>query len=304
MLPIIFIVGATAAGKTDVAYQLACRLKAEIISCDSMLIYKEPSIITSKPPEYMLREIPHHFVNIVSVEQSYSVYDYFTSAAKVIQDIFARIRPIVVCGGSGLYVKAMLDGIFEGVGKDEDLRKQLEERAKEYGKDYLHKELTKVDPETAAKVSDLRRIIRALEVYYLTGLPLSKKKQEAKGLWGNLPIKIFGLNLKREALYERINNRVDEMFEKGAVKEVENLLKLNLSLTAQKIIGIKEISGYLKGEYNIEKAKEEMKRNTRRFAKRQLTWFRPDKRIEWLEAGCVNYEQAAGFILKRVGNTA
>jgi tRNA dimethylallyltransferase len=300
MPPIIFIVGATAVGKTEVAFELAKKIHAEIISCDSMLIYKEPSVITSKPPEYMLREIPHHFVNIVSVEQSYSVYDYFTSATKVIQDIFARICPVVICGGSGLYVKALLDGIFEGVGKDEELRKQLEEKARECGKDYLYQELKKVDPQTAAKVSDLRRIVRALEVYHLTGLPLSKKKQEAKGLWGSLPIKILGLNLKREMLYERINNRVGQMFERGAVKEVENLLKLNLSLTAQKIIGIKEISGYLRGEYNIEEAKELMKKNTRNFAKRQLTWFRADKRIEWLELEGIKAGQIVDRIVTRI----
>jgi tRNA dimethylallyltransferase len=247
----------------------------------------------------MLKEIPHHFINIISVEESYSVYDYFTAATKTIQDIFARICPVVICGGSGLYVKALLDGIFEGVGKDEDLRKKLEEQAKIHGKDYLYEELKKVDPETAAKVSDLRRIIRALEVYHLTGKPLSKKKQEAKGLWGTLPIKIFGLALRRETLYERINKRVDEMFTRGAVKEVEDLLKLNLSLTAQKIIGIKEISGYLKGEYNIEGAKELMKKNTRNFAKRQLTWFRADKRTEWLEIDSLTSEQIKDEIITR-----
>jgi tRNA dimethylallyltransferase len=299
MPPVIFIIGPTAIGKTEAAYQLALKLKAEIISCDSMVIYKEPRIITSKPPEHMLKEIPHHFINIISVEESYSVYDYFTAATKTIQDIFARICPVVICGGSGLYVKALLDGIFEGVGKDEDLRKKLEEQAKIHGKDYLYEELKKVDPETAAKVSDLRRIIRALEVYHLTGKPLSKKKQEAKGLWGTLPIKIFGLALRRETLYERINKRVDEMFTRGAVKEVEDLLKLNLSLTAQKIIGIKEISGYLKGEYNIEAAKELMKKNTRNFAKRQLTWFRADKRTEWLEIDSLTSEQIKDEIITR-----
>jgi tRNA dimethylallyltransferase len=299
MPPVIFIIGPTAIGKTEAAYQLALKLKAEIISCDSMVIYKEPRIITSKPPEHMLKEIPHHFINIISVEESYSVYDYFTAATKTIQDIFARICPVVICGGSGLYVKALLDGIFEGVGKDEDLRKKLEEQAKIHGKDYLYEELKKVDPETAAKVSDLRRIIRALEVYHLTGKPLSKKKQEAKGLWGTLPIKIFGLALRRETLYERINKRVDEMFTRGAVKEVEDLLKLNLSLTAQKIIGIKEISGYLKGEYNIEEAKELMKKNTRNFAKRQLTWFRPEKRIEWVGIDKLTSTQINNEIVSR-----
>jgi tRNA dimethylallyltransferase len=299
MPPIIFIVGATAVGKTDIAYQLASKLKAEIISADSMLIYKEPRVITSKPLEAMLIEIPHHFVNIISVEQNYSVFDYFTAATKTIQGIFAQRRPVVICGGSGLYVKALLDGIFEGVSKDADLRKKLEEEAKTYGKDYLHEELRKVDPETAAKVSDLRRIIRALEVYHLTGLPLSKKKQEAKGLWGSLPIKIFGFKLARETLYDRINRRVDEMFEKGAIDEVRQLLKLNLSLTAKKIIGIKEISGYLKGEYNIEEAKELMKKNTRNFAKRQLTWFRPEKRIEWVGIDKLTSTQINNEIVSR-----
>ncbi|MDP2922816.1 MAG: tRNA (adenosine(37)-N6)-dimethylallyltransferase MiaA [Candidatus Omnitrophota bacterium] len=297
---VIFIVGPTAAGKTEVAYQLARRLKAEIISCDSMVIYKEPRIITSKPPEYMLREIPHHFIDIVSVSETYCVFDYLISATKSIQDIFARICPVVVCGGSGLYVKAILDGIFEGVGKDTDLRKSLEEQAKTHGKEYLYEELKKVDPETAAKVSDIRRIIRALEVYHLTGLPLSKKKQEAKGLWGSLPIKIFGLEFTRQMLYDRINKRVDEMFEKGAVEEVEGLLKMNLSLTAKKIIGIKEISGYLKGEYNIEEAKGFMKKNTRNLAKRQITWFKADKRIEWINADGLTSDKIKETIIKNV----
>lgn len=265
-----------------------------------MAIYKEPQIITSKPTERMLQEIPHHFVNIVSVEDTYSVFDYFTSATKTIQDIFARICPVVVCGGSGLYAKTILDGIFDGVGADASLRKDLEEKARHYGKDYVHQELKKVDPETAAKVNDVRRIIRALEVYHITGLPMSKKKQQAKGLWSSLPIKIFGVHLTRENLYDRIHKRVDEMFEKGAVREVEGLLKLKLSLTAEKMIGIKEISGYLKGEYNIEKARDEMKKATRHFAKRQLTWFRADRRIEWLRADDLDTEHITERVLDSI----
>jgi len=262
-----------------------------------MLFYKEASIVTSKPPEYMFREVPHHFVNIMSVTQSYSVFDYFNSATKEIQDIFARIRPVVVCGGSGLYIKALLDGVFSGVGEDKDLRKELETQAQEFGKEYLYEELKKVDPETAGKVNDLRRIIRALEVYRLTGIPLSKKKKEAKGLWGNLPIKIFGLRLKRETLYERINKRVENMISCGAIDEVKGLLKLNLSLTAGKIIGIKEIAGFLNGEYNIEVAKEAMKNNTRHLAKRQLTWFNADKRIKWLDVDTLTPAQAVDKLI-------
>lgn len=300
MPEIIFIVGPTATGKTEVAYQLAKTVHAEIISCDSMLIYKEPQIITSKPRPEILKEVPHHFVNIVSVEDTYSVFDYCSSATKKLKEIFARNIPIAVCGGSGLYMKAILDGIFEGVGKDASLRKQLEEKARNYGRGYLHEELKKVDAETAAKVSDLRRIIRALEVYYTTGVPLSQKKKEAKGLWGSMPIKIFGLNLKRATLYERINKRVEEMFEKGAVEEVRELLKFNLSLTAQKIIGIKEVKGFLDGEYNIEEAKNLMKINTRHFAKRQMTWFRADKRIEWIDVDNLTPLEVAALVQRKI----
>ncbi|MFA6282296.1 MAG: tRNA (adenosine(37)-N6)-dimethylallyltransferase MiaA [Candidatus Omnitrophota bacterium] len=280
---IVFIVGPTATGKTEVAFELAKKIKAEIISCDSMLFYKEASTVTSKPPEYMLKEVTHHFVGNISVKDTYSVFDYYTEAAQKIRNLFEKKIPQIVCGGSGLYVKALLDGIFGGVGEDKDLRKELEKQAQGFGKEYLHEELRKVDPETAGKISDLRRIIRALEVYRVTGVPLSQKKKEAKGLWGDLPIKMFGLRFKREALYERINKRVEDMFARGAVDEVKKLLQLDLSVTAEKIIGIKEIAGFLSGEYDIEKAKELMKNNTRHLAKRQMTWFKADKRIEWLD---------------------
>jgi len=297
MPPIIFIVGATATGKTEVAYNLAKKINAEIISADSMLFYRQASIITSRPPEYMLKEIKHHFVGNVSVENSYSVFDYFTEAEGVIRNLFEKKTAQIVCGGSGLYIKALLDGIFKGAGEDAELRKELEAQAKEFGKEYLHKELKKVDPKTAEKAKDLRRIIRALEVYRLTGIPLSEKKKEADGLWGKLPIKIFGLNFKREKLYERINKRVECMFDVGAVEEVKKLMRLKLSPTASKIIGIKEISGFLREEYNIEQAKELMKKNTRNFAKRQLTWFKADKRICWIDGDDLTREQIVNRIL-------
>ena len=302
MNEIFFIVGPTATGKTEIAYQLARQIKGEIVSCDSMVFYKEPSVITSKPPQHMRDCVKHHFVGNISVESTYSVFDYFSEADRLINELAGKNVAQVVCGGSGLYIKALLDGIFAGAGEDNKLRKELEEKAKKFGKEYLYEELKRVDPETAAKAKDLRRIIRALEVYRLTGVPLSKKKKEADGLWGKLPIKIFGLTFKREKLYERINNRVDVMFENGAVEEVKELLKLNLSVTSEKIIGIKEISGYLKGEYNIEQAKELMKKNTRNFAKRQMTWFRRDKRIEWISADDLTPEQIKENIINYARN--
>ena len=298
MLEIIFIVGPTATGKTDVAFQLARSLGAQIISADSMAIYTEPRIITSKPNDTMCRHIPHHLVNIISVGQNYSVFDYYQEANKIIETLIAQNIPLIVCGGSGLYIKAILDGIFEGVGQDIDLRKRLEVKAAEGGKELLLEELKSVDPQTAAKVKDVRRIIRALEVYYLTGVPLSKKKQEAQGLWGSVPTKIFGLRLARETLYEKINKRVDVMFESGATQEVEGLLKFNLSTTASKMIGIKEITGYLRGEYDVTAAKELMKKNTRNFAKKQLTWFRADRRIKWIDIESLDEKRVAGEILR------
>lgn len=283
MKKIIFIVGPTATGKSDVAYLLAKRIQAEVISCDSMLVYKEPSIITAKPAKKILLEIPHHFINLISVTEKYSVYDYYQNATGKIKELYKRKIPVIVCGGTGLYFKVLLDGIFDQPEKSDALRKELRQEAKEKGTKSLYNKLKKVDQKTAEKISenDQKRIIRALEVYQLTGETLAAKKKEAKGLWGEIPIKVFGLKLSRDNLYQRIDERVDQMFSKRAVDEVKRLLSKNLSITAEKIIGITEISDYLRGEKTIEQAKEKIKQNTRRFAKRQITWFKKDSRIEW-----------------------
>jgi tRNA dimethylallyltransferase len=305
MLPIIFIVGPTAIGKTEVSFLLAKYLKSEIISSDSMLIYKEPKIITSKPPLYMLEAIPHHFINIISVKETYNVFEYYLSATEKIKELFNKGKSIIVCGGSGLYIKALLDGIFEGPSKDDNLRGELKEKLKKYGEDYLFKELKKVDPQASKKIfpSDHKRVIRALEVYYLSGIPISEKKRTAKGLYGEFPIKIFGLRLKRKNLYERINKRVEEMFKQGALEEVSWLLKIGLSITAKKIIGIKEIEEYLNGGVDLNTAKENMKRNTRHFAKRQITWFKRDRRIEWIDIDGLATSDIQKEILNRLNKS-
>ncbi|MCF7877609.1 MAG: tRNA (adenosine(37)-N6)-dimethylallyltransferase MiaA [Candidatus Omnitrophica bacterium] len=292
---VIFIVGPTATGKSQVAYLLAKRLKAEIVSCDSMLVYKEPEILTAKPAQNILSEIAHHFINLISISEKYSVYDYCQNAAKRIESLYKKNIPVIVCGGTGLYYKALLDGIFAQAKKDDNLRKELDEQIEKEGLQKLYQQLKAVDPEAAEKISqnDRKRIIRALEVYRLTGEPISVKKKEAKGLWGKIPVKVFGLRLNRDKLYEKINKRVDKMFELGAVDEVKGLLNKKISMTAEKIIGIKEIKDYLnnKGDSShtgtvplVEEAKEKIKQNTRRFAKRQITWFKKDSRIEWIDA--------------------
>lgn len=282
---IIFIVGPTATGKSEVAFSLAKKIGGEIVSCDSMLVYREPEIITSKPDSGMLEEVRHHFINVVSVTEVYNVFTYFKEAGKVIRDLVSQKIPVVICGGTGLYVKALLDGIFEDAGPDYSLREELARQAELKGRDYLYQRLEEVDPDTAKKVSpnDLKRVIRALEVYYSVGKPISQKQKESQGLWGKFPMRIFGFTLRRNLLYERINNRVDKMFERGVIHEVETLLQLNLSFTARKIIGLREIESAIKGKISWEEACKLMKKKTRNFAKRQIIWFKKEKRIEWLE---------------------
>lgn len=302
MIPIIFIIGPTATGKSEVGYLLARQLKGEVISCDSMLVYKEASIITSKPPREMLKEIPHHFVDIISVKDSYSVYDYYKAASAKIRGLFNRGISVIVCGGSGLYMKALLDGIFEGCAENKELRRQLAEKAKERGGRCLYEELERVDKETAKMLSpnDLKRVIRALEVYYSSAAPLSQKKKTSSGIYKELPIKIFGLRLNRDELYSRINQRADKMIEAGAVGEVEKLLKQNLGITAAKIIGVSELAAFLRKESSLVQAVDKMKRNTRRFAKRQVTWFKADKRIEWIDVDTLTIEQVKDSIVDKI----
>jgi tRNA dimethylallyltransferase len=308
---VIFIVGPTATGKSQVAYLLAKSLKAEIISCDSMLVYKEPEIITAKPLKKMLSDIPHHFINLISISKKYSVYDYYQEATKKIKELYNQNIPVIVCGGTGLYYKVLLDGIFKQVEQDNSLRKELDKQAEKEGLSKLYQQLKVIDPEAVEKISqnDRKRIIRALEVYRLTGKPISAKKKEAKGLWGEVPIKVFGLKLSRDGLYQRINERVEKMFSQGAVKEVQKLLTKKLSLTAEKIIGIKDIKDYLKNKGDspfertvslVEETKEKIKQNTRRFAKRQITWFKKDSRIEWIDVENRTAEEIADEIGSKV----
>jgi tRNA dimethylallyltransferase len=300
--PIVFIVGPTASGKTAVSYLLARELKAEIISCDSMAIYRQPDIITSKPYPFMLKEIPHHLVNIISVSESYNVFDYYREASAKINELCAKKVLPIVCGGSGLYFKALCDGIFEGPGKNDFLRQELSRRAENEGNISLHEQLRQVDPRSAEKipVNDRRRIIRALEVYRETGVPISLKQKQAEGLCKKFPVRIFGLRLRRKELYERINARVDNMFVLGALDEVFHLLKLNLSHTAQRIIGINEIRQYLEGNLTESQARELMKKNTRNFAKRQMTWFRADKKVEWIDCDGLTAENIKDGIIARI----
>ncbi|MCX5692478.1 MAG: tRNA (adenosine(37)-N6)-dimethylallyltransferase MiaA [Candidatus Omnitrophica bacterium] len=286
-MPVIFLVGPTASGKTNLSIKLARKLNAEIVSCDSMCVYKGMNILTSKPSLCGRKKVKHHLIDIIPPTREFSVAEYRRMALEKIKDILRRRKIPLFVGGSGLYVKAVTEGLFPSAEKDLKFRKKQEAFAKKYGKAYLYKKLKKIDLERAKKIhpNDLRRVIRALEIYHTEKKKPSELKINTEPL--KYDFKIFGLNIAREELYRNIDDRVEDMFKRGIVREVKKLSKKKLSLTARKALGYGEVLGYLKGRYSLEKAKELLKKNTRHFAKRQLTWFRPDQRIIWLSPGGV-----------------
>ncbi|MFH1339180.1 MAG: tRNA (adenosine(37)-N6)-dimethylallyltransferase MiaA [Candidatus Omnitrophota bacterium] len=281
---IIFLLGPTAAGKTELALKLAKKLNAEIISCDSMQVYKGMDIISSKPAPSARKRVPHHLIDIIPPEKEFNAALYRRYALKAIKAILKKEKIPMFVGGTGFYAGAVLDGIFQGPGEDKKIRKSLYRRAKIGGSKALYKRLMKVDPGAAAKIhpNDLKRIVRALEVYIKTKKPISQWQRERKGLSRDYEVKIYCLTRPRQELYANINQRVRRMFGKGLVNEVRRLLKRKLSKTASCAIGINEVKGYLEGRYSLEQAKDLIGKHTRQYAKRQLTWFRKDKRLIWV----------------------
>ncbi|MGE0268851.1 MAG: tRNA (adenosine(37)-N6)-dimethylallyltransferase MiaA [Candidatus Omnitrophota bacterium] len=282
---VVFIVGPTATGKSDIAFELAKDIPLQIVSCDSVQVYKEINIASNKPSAEILKRIPHHLVNIVSLTDRFDVSRFYQRSSAAVESILNSQQLPVVVGGSGLYVKVLLDGIFKGADPDLELREQLRKEAEDYGNEHLHDRLMSMDPQAAKKIhfNDLKKIIRALEVCLVERQPITGKQHQCEGLWGKYDIAIFGLNCRREILYDQINKRVDIMFEAGLIEEVRGIEGVELSPSASGIIGIREVRGYLQDEYSLDAAKDLMKQNTRRFAKRQLTWFRKEKRVNWMD---------------------
>lgn len=283
-LKIIFIVGPTGVGKSAVALELAAVMDAEIISCDAMQVYREVNIANDKPSDADLHRVRHHMVGCVSVTEEYDVARYRREAVAVIEDILSRKKVPLVVGGSGMYVSILLDGIFEGAGENPFIRRQLQEDAKVQGVEKLYQRLKKVDPESASKINsrDERRIVRALEVYVSNRKPISQLQKDRCGLWGKYDVRVFALTRERQELYDRVNRRVDAMFASGLVEEMRRIKELQLSRTAAGMIGLTEVSGYLDGDRTLEETQELMKMNTRHYVKRQLTWFRKEKRLTWI----------------------
>lgn len=301
MQKLIFILGPTASGKSAVAAELASRINGEVISCDSMQVYRNMDIVNQAPEDEILSKVPHHLVKVISPEEEYSAARFVEDSQKCIDAVLSNGHIPVFAGGAGLYVKSLLDGLFEAPPKNREIRKKLGQIALEKGPEHLYSKLEKIDPVAARALhpNDERRIIRALEVFELTGTPISEKRAESRGIREDYDCISFGLRLSRQDLYDRINDRVEKMFKDGLVAEVMRLLERDLSLTAEKALGVKEISAFSKEGVSPDKAREELKKNTRRYAKRQMTWFRADKSIEWINAARP-VEEIVGEILTRI----
>ena len=281
---IIFLLGPTGIGKSAVAIGLAKKINAEIISCDSMQVYRCMDILTSVVTSAQRKKVKHHLLSMINPEQEYNVAEYRKAALLICDKIFKKGKIPLFVGGTGLYYSMIVDGLFPAVPQNRLIRQKLEKQLKLKGNKYLYRRLVKVDKVAAAKIHphDVRRIIRALEVYLKTGICISQLQKNRIGLGKEYKVKIFGLNLKRQSLYARIDQRVEIMFKLGLINEVKRLLKHKLSRTAKCAIGIDELKGYFAGQYSLVEAKRLMQRNSRHYAKRQLTWFRKDKRIVWI----------------------
>ena len=284
----IIVLGPTATGKSALGIILAQKLNGEIISLDSMQIYKKMDIGTAKPADEELAAVPHHLINCLDINQSSDVVSFVNRAKEAENDILSRGFLPVLVGGTAMYIKIFLDGVFDGPDSSEEIREKLKSIAAEKGSEYLHqKMLSPIDPIAAKKIhpNDLFRIVRAIEVYELTGKPISELQTQWKSKNKSDEYRLIGLTMPRDLLYKKIEKRIDDMIAEGLVEEVKDLKNQGIekNKTAAQAIGYKEILAHLNGEYSLDRAIELIKRNTRRFAKHQLTWFRKDERIEWYE---------------------
>jgi tRNA dimethylallyltransferase len=283
---VIVITGPTCSGKTNIAISIAEKLQTEIISADSRQVYKYLTIGTAKPGTEALSKVRHHFVDTLEPDDDFNISKYEIDALKIIGQLLDDGKIPVIAGGSGLYIRALVDGIFNSVDNDEEYREKLKNKREKFGNEYLYEELKKVDPQSAQKMlpQNWKRVMRALEVYHLTDQPIWQF-QENYSRKNDYEFIQFGLNWNRRVLYDNIEKRIDQMIDNGLVDEVKDILSRGYSkeLNALNTVGYKEIISFLENEITIERAIELIKRNTRRYAKRQMTWFRKDKRIRWFD---------------------
>lgn len=286
-IPVIVVLGPTASGKTALAIELAKVYDGEIVSADSMQIYKGMDIATAKPTAAELSEVPHHLIGFVDPDERFSVAEYVEKAKEVIFDIYLRGKTPILCGGTGLYINSLIENIkFDDTSEDLELREKYLKIAEDKGKHYLWEKLKSVDERAANGIheNNVTRVIRALEVYELSGKTISEAKDISRAEPSPFDPYFIGLNFSdRQMLYNRINDRVDKMVECGLVDEARQAYSKNRSMkTAHQAIGYKELIPYFEGNSSLDTCLDKIKQETRRYAKRQLTWFRRDTRINWI----------------------
>ena len=285
---VIVICGPTASGKTALSIELAKRINGEIVSCDSMQIYKDMNIGTAKPTIEEMQGIKHYLIDFVSPDERYSVADYKNDAKKAIKEILQKGKVPIIVGGTGLYVDSLIYEIeYPNIEFDEKYRQELEEIAEQDGLEKLYQQAKEIDPDATEKISenDKKRILRILEIYHATGKNKTEQEKESRKKEVEYDYKVFALNWDRGKLYKRINKRVDIMIEQGLIDEVRQIYqKYEKFPTAMQGLGYKEVVEYLNKEIAKEEMIEKIKQETRRYAKRQLTWFRKNKQTIWLDA--------------------
>ncbi len=298
MKPVIIILGPTGVGKTDLSILLAQALKTEIISADSMLVYRHMDIGTAKPSSEELAEVPHHLINILEPDEKFSAGLFKEKASEIIKGLHDKKKIPLIVGGTGLYIRSLTSGLFEGPGADESLREELKEEERRHGKGYLYNKLKSLDPEAAGKIeaNDLRRIVRALEISLKAEKGISEIQKESTQPLDCSFIKI-GLSRDRKELYRIIEDRVDKMMEHGLLDETKRLLKMNPNKTALQALGYKEMALFLDGVADLEEAVRLTKKRTKMYAKRQYTWFKKEPEIHWIDITGI---MKAGEIFKKV----
>ena len=295
------IVGPTCSGKTKLALAISDKVNSEIISADSRQIFKLLNIGTAKPSKQELHSVKHHFIDLLNPDEEFNVSKFEKESLKIIEDLFQTDKLPIVVGGSGLYIKTLIDGIIDVPDTDPNFRKELLEIRKEKGNEFLYEMLKSIDKQSADSMlpQNWKRVIRAIEIYKTTNQKFSDIKNKNIRTT-DFQFMQFGLLWNRQELYDNIEKRVDEMIEMGLVDEVEKILVAGFSpaLNSLNTVGYKEIINYLNKEISFEKAIEFIKRNTRRYAKRQMTWFNKDKRIMWIEVdNQSSFEKIADEIL-------
>ncbi|MBI2193364.1 MAG: tRNA (adenosine(37)-N6)-dimethylallyltransferase MiaA [Planctomycetes bacterium] len=286
-LPVTLLLGPTASGKSDLAFEIARHAGAEIISADSMQVYRGMDIGTAKPSFEQRRQVSHHLIDICDITETYCVAEFVRLADQAARAIGQRGRGILVTGGSALYLKGFIEGIFEGPARSTEVRERLLRESQNLGVQALHQRLNEIDPEAARRIhpNDLRRIVRALEVHELTRTPISAWQQQAGRPRPGYRFRLFGLRRPRAELYRRINDRVDRMLARGLVEETRRLLEVSggWGRGPLQALGYRETVAYLRGEHDLARATQLIQQGSRQFAKRQITWFRHFQNVEWID---------------------